>query len=283
MPVKAYGHARTSKRLGLIAGLGELPTALSIEAKRKGFYVIGIALQPPASDELKAHVDEFHRIRIGRLGKLISLMHHMAITDVVFAGKVPKSLLYKDGRSLIPDGRALKLLLSLKDRSDDTIMTAFVHELQKEGFRIHAITSFAEDLLAPEKILTRRKPTKSNLQDIEFGWRIAKHMGKLDIGQTVVVKDKAVMAVEAIEGTDEAVVRGGHLAGYGAVVIKVSKPGQDARFDVPLVGESTINTMRKAKAGVLAVEAHKTIILDMRGFIREANKAGLTVVGVSYD
>ena len=280
MPLEAYNNSERPKSLCLIAGLGELPALVSSEAKKKGYNVIGIALQPPADDTLKPFVDDFHKVRIGQLGRLISLLKKLSVSEVVLAGKVPKNLLYRNKRDLIPDARALKLLFSLKDRSDDTIMTAFVNELQKEGFRILNITAFTKNLLTPEKILTHKKPTKTELQDIEFGWKIAKKLGMLDIGQTVVIKDKAVMAVEAIEGTDEAITRGGHLAKGGAVVIKVSKPGQDMRFDVPVVGNSTIITMKKAKAGVLAVEANKTIILDMKDFIKEADKSGLVVIGV---
>ena len=282
MPLKAYNKSEKPKILGLIAGLGELPAVVSSEAKKKGYNVIGIALQPPADYTLKPFVDDFHKVRIVQLGKLISLLNKLSVSDIVLAGKVPKRLLYKNKRNLIPDARTLKLLFSLKDFSDDTIMTAFVNEFQKEGFKVLDITTFTKNLLAPEKILTHKKPTKAELQDIEFGWKITKKMGMLDIGQTVVIKDKAVMAVEAIEGTDEAITRGSHLAQGGAVVIKVSKPGQDMRFDVPVVGNSTLTTMKKAKAGVLAVEANKTIILDMSGFIKEADKAGLVVIGVKY-
>lgn len=281
MPVRAPVGSGHGERLGLIAGEGELPAIVSTEAKKKGYTVIGIALRPPADETLKNFVDDFFHVRIGKLGGLISLLKKKSVSDIVLAGKVPKSLLYRNKRSLIPDARALKLLLSLKDRSDDTIMTAFVRELEAEGFRIHATTSFTSTLLAPERVLTRKKPTKTEWRDIEFGWNIAKKMGQLDIGQTVVIKDRAVMAVEAIEGTDEAILRGGNLARGGAVVLKVSKPKQDMRFDVPVVGRSTLDSMKKAKARVLAIEANRTIILDLSRFVEAADEAGIVVAGVS--
>jgi DUF1009 family protein len=254
MPVKASGHAESSKTLGLIAGLGELPRIVASEAKKKGYRVIAVALQPPTDDSLKPFVDDFHKIKIGQFGGLITLLKKLYVTDAVMAGKVPKSLLYKSKKKLIPDIRAVKLLLSLKDRADDTIMKAIVKELEKDGIKLHNTTTFTKDLLAPEGVLTRKKPSKDEWLDIEFGWKIAKKMGRIDIGQTVVIKDKAVMAVEAMEGTDEAIKRGGQLAEEGAVIVKVSKPGQDMRFDVPVVGTGTIHTIKKAKAGVLAVE-----------------------------
>jgi DUF1009 family protein len=280
MPLGVSGVSGNAAKLGLIAGQGELPRVVSAEASKKGYTVIGISLKPPADDSLKNYVDDFYHVRIGQFGRLITLLKKKSVSDIVLAGKVPKNLLYKNKRYLVPDGRALRLLFSLKDRSDDTIMTAIVNELEDEGFRIHNTTSFTKDLLCPERVLTRRKPSKSELQDIQFGWKMAKKMGQLDIGQTVVVKDLAVMAVEAIEGTDEAILRGGHLAESGAVVLKVSKPRQDMRFDVPVVGRGTLRSMKKAKAGVLAIEANKTIIVDIEKFIEAADEAGIAVAGV---
>ncbi|MBI5675815.1 MAG: UDP-2,3-diacylglucosamine diphosphatase LpxI [Nitrospirae bacterium] len=280
MPLKALRNSESSKTLGLVAGMGELPRVIASEAKKKGYRVVVIALQPPADDSIKPFGDDFHRVKIGHLGTLIALLKKSYAADAVMAGKVPKTLLYKNKRSLIPDIRAAKLLLSLKDRSDDTIMKAVVKELEKEGIKLHNTTAFTKELLAGEGILTRTKPSKNEMEDIKFGWKIAKEMGRLDIGQTVVIKDKAVMAIEAIEGTDEAIKRGGHLAEEGAVVVKVSKPGQDMRFDVPVVGFETLHAMKKAKVAALVVEAGKTIIIDIENFIKEADKAKIAVVGL---
>lgn len=274
--------SRIDKTLAVIAGMGDLPKAVAAEAKSMGYRVSGIALQPPADESLKPFVDYFHKINIGRFGGLISLLKKLSITDAVMAGKVPKELLYKNKTSIIPDMKAVKLLLSLKNRADDTIMNAIVGELENNGIRIHNTTDFTVSLLAPQGILTRKKPSKDELKDIEFGWNIAREMGRLDIGQTVVVKNKAVMAVEAIEGTDEAVKRGGSLAKKDAVVVKVSKPKQDMRFDVPAVGIDTLRSMKSVAAKILALEAGKCIIIDKEKFIKEADKEGIIVAGVNF-
>jgi DUF1009 family protein len=270
----------TEKTIAVIAGMGKLPAALAAEAKRSGYRVVGIALQPPADESLKPIVDDFHKINVGRFGGLISLLKKLSITDAVMVGKVPKVLLFKNRAGVIPDMKTVRLLFSLKDRSDDTIMSAVVTEFEKNGIKLHKTTAFTKNLLAPEGILTHKKPSKDEWNDIEFGWRIAKKMGHLDIGQTVVVKDMAVMAIEAIEGTDEAIKRGGSLAKKDAVVVKVSKPKQDMRFDVPVVGIDTLHSMKSAGARVLALEPEKCIIADIEDFIKEADKEGMVVVGV---
>ncbi len=280
MPVKSKSQSASPMTLGLIAGMGSLPVAVATEAKKMGYRVVAIALQPPADESLKPISDEFYKIRIGSFGGLLSLFKKLSITEAVMAGKVPKRLLYENKKSIIPDLKAMKLLFSLKDRSDDTIMLAVVNELEKKGIKIHETTTFTKKLLAPEGVLTRNKPTRDELKDIKFGMSIAKKVGLLDIGQTVVVKDLAVMAVEAIEGTDEAIKRGAELAQKDAVVIKVSKPQQDMRFDVPAVGADTLVSMKDARARVLALEASRCIIVDMEGFISKADKSGLVVVGV---
>jgi len=280
MPLKSQNTSGAPITLGLIAGMGDLPKAVASEAKKMGYRVSAIALQPPADESLKPIADDFHKVSIGRLGGLISLLKKLSITEAVMAGKVPKSLLYKNKKDIIPDLKMVKVFFSLKNRADDTIMTAFVNELEQNGIKMHNTTTFTKSLLFPEGVLTHKKPSKKELQDIEFGWGIAKEMGRLDIGQTVVVKNMAVMAIEAIEGTDEAIKRGGNLAHKDAVVIKVSKPKQDMRFDVPVIGLDTLASMKESGAKVLAFEAQKCIIIDKEEFIREADKEGLIVVGV---
>ena len=279
MPVKK----NPQMPLGIIAGMGDLPIAIALEAKRMGHKVVAIAMKPPADESLKPVADEFHIIKLGRFGALLSLLKKLSIKNIVMAGKIPKELIYKDKKSIIPDLKTAKLLFSLKDRADDTIMLAFVSEFEKNGIMVHKTTEFTGSLMVPEGVLTKKKPSKDALNDIKFGWDIAKNMGKLDIGQSVVIKDKAVMAIEAIEGTDEAIKRGGILASENAVVIKVSKPGQDMRFDVPVVGISTLNSMKEVSATTLAVEADKCIIVDKENFINNADKKGIAVIGVRND
>lgn len=283
MPLKASAEPKDARKLGIIAGMGSLPVAVAQEAKKAGYEVIAFALKPPADDSLKPVADEFHAISIGKFGRLLSLLKKLSVKEAVMAGKVSKRLLYADKKKIIPDLQTVKLFFSLKNRSDDTILLAVVKELEKHGIRIHETTTFTRDLLAPEGVLTRKKPSPDELDDVRFGWRIAKEIGQLDIGQTVVVKNMAVMAIEAIEGTDEAVRRGGNLAVSGAVVVKVSKPRQDMRFDVPAVGPDTLRAMHESSSKVLALEAGKCIILEKNHFLQEADRRGMVVLGMKHD
>ena len=267
------------KKVGLIAGAGELPMAIAGEARSLGYKVIAIALEPLADESLSSHVDEIKWVNVGKLGKILDSLKKYDLKEVVMAGKVSKALLYKS--KITPDLRAVKLLFSLKDRSDDSVLLAITKEIEKEGIHLLDITRFSSSLVTPDGVLTEQSPTENEMKDIEFGWKIAKEMGRLDIGQTVVVKDRAVIAVEAIEGTDEAIRRGGKLAGKGAVVVKVSKPNQDMRFDVPVVGSDTLKSMREVNARVLAVESGKSIILGKNKIIRESGRAGIVLVGYS--
>lgn len=269
------------KKLGLIAGMGDLPKAVAAEAKAKGFHVAAIALEPLADRSLSKVVDEIKWVNVGKLGEIIESLKNFHVKEAVMAGKVPKSLLYKS--KVAPDLRAIKLLFTLKDRSDDSILLAISKELQKDGITLLNTTDFCSDILTPEGILTDEGITEDEWKDIYFGWKIAKEMGRLDIGQTVVVKNQAVMAIEAIEGTDEAIKRGGTYANEGAVVVKVSKPHQDMRFDVPVVGLNTLRAMIEVKARILALEAKKSILLQRESFLRHAEDAGISVVGCKND
>ncbi|NWF76053.1 MAG: UDP-2,3-diacylglucosamine diphosphatase LpxI [Nitrospirae bacterium] len=269
----------TPKKIGLIAGAGELPIAIATEAREQGHKVIAIALEPLTDKRISMYADEVEWVNVGKFGKLINALKKRGISEAVMAGKVSKTLLYKS--KITPDLRAVKLLLSLKDRKDDSILLSITRELEDEGIRLLEITRFSGSLLIPEGVHTKKTPTDTEWKDIEFGWKVAKEIGRLDIGQTVVVKQRAVMALEAIEGTDEAIRRGGLLAGEGAVIVKVSKPDQDMRFDVPTVGLHTLQVMKEVRARILALEANKCIILQKAALIEEANKAKITIVGYS--
>ncbi len=247
------------------------------EAKRQGRTVFTVALKELASAEIEGHSDEVRWLSIGKLGSIIDALKKAHIKEVLMAGKAPKELLYRS--RIIPDLRAIKVLMSLPDRKDDTIMLAIVDELHKEGIRVLRITDFAGSLLVKNGVLTKKRPSKAQMEDIEFGFQIAKEIGRLDIGQTVVVKDRAVMAVEAIEGTDRAIKRGGKLAGEGAVVVKVSKPQQDLRFDVPVAGPDTIRAMKESGASVLCLEAEACLLVQKEKVIEEADCAGIVVLG----
>ncbi|MBI5212262.1 MAG: UDP-2,3-diacylglucosamine diphosphatase LpxI [Nitrospirae bacterium] len=267
--------------IGIIAGRGDLPKIIARDAKERGLKVITVALENLAFADLNEVSDEIKWINVGKLGDMIDTLKDFGVKKAIMAGKVPKSLLYKS--RVIPDLRAVKLLFSLKDKSDDSILNAITKEMEKEGIDIIDTASFSPHLLTPEGVLTEIRPSDDEWKDIEFGWRIAKEIGKLDIGQTVVVKGQAVMAVEAIEGTDEAIRRGGKWAGERAVVVKVSKPHQDMRLDVPVIGSDTLKSMIAVKARILAVEAKRSIIINRAGIVKDAEEAGISIVGVNGD
>jgi len=266
-----------AETVGLIAGSGQLPLAIASSARADGYRIAIFGLTGISSGELPSVADHFESVPVGKLGKLIRAIQNAGITRVVFAGKVSKTLLYK--MNIVPDLRAVKLLMSLQDRKDDTIMEAILGELEKEGVSVMETTAFTRSLMAEKGVMTRREPTEAQWEDIRFGSETAREIGRLDIGQTVVVKRRAVMAVEAIEGTDEAIRRGGRLAEGGAVVVKTAKPKQDLRFDVPVVGLDTLESMRAVGCSVLAVETGRVIFMDRKVFLEQADREGISVVG----
>jgi len=269
------------KRIGLISGSGDLPYVIALKAKRMGLHVTAIILSPLENRRLGDVVDEIHHVHIGNLGGLLSFLKDAGIRDVVMAGKVPKDGLFRGRIRISPDPLAKGILGSLKDLSDDTIMKALIREFEQDGIRVMRTTLFTDEFITEEGVLTHRRPDRREWMDVCFGWEIARRIGGLQIGQTVVVKDRVVMAVEAIEGTDQAIKRGGRLAGGGAVVVKVSRPGQDMRYDVPVVGMKTLNVMKGVGASVLALEARRCIILDKGRFIKRSDEEGISVIGIS--
>lgn len=264
------------RKLGLIAGDGKLPVLLAQEAPKHGWEVFAFAVEGEAkADILAPLVKKLQWVRADQLGALIEMLHEEDIKDVVMAGKVRKKRLYTE---LKPDARTLKIFLSLPDNTDDTLLGAVASELESEGITLHPTTLCLNGVMAEDGLIVGTPPTKEQWRDIRFGWKIAKEIGRMDIGQTVVVRNGAVMAVEAIEGTDEAIKRGGLLGGSGTVVVKVAKPQQDLRFDVPAVGMETINSMILAKASILAIEAGWTIFLERKEVLQAAKNAGITLV-----
>jgi DUF1009 family protein len=265
------------KTIGLIIGAGHISRAIAEDARSRGYRIVAAALEHLAEAAIEDHVDVLEWFNAGKVGAVIKYFKKHRVREALVAGKVPKTLLYKGG--IKPDLRALKLLFTVKDRNDDSIIGAIAGEFEGEGIRFLDMRDFCSGLLTPEGTLTRNGPSREEWKDIEFGFRMAKDVGKLGIGQTVVVRDLAVMAVEAIEGTDEAIRRGGELADIGATVVKVSRPGQDMRFDLPVVGLETMDAMIEGGIRVLAVEAGKSILLDREEFIRRAEEARISVVG----
>lgn len=261
---------------GLIAGNGKLPILLAQSLKSQNIKIKAVGIKGDTSVFLKPFVDQLVWIDPGELRKLFEHFKKEGIQKAVMAGQVNPKNLFDEKRKW--DDDLQNLLAGLPNRKADTIFGAIADRLQKEGIELLDSTLFLTDHLTPKGTLTRRAPTLKELADIEFGWTIAKAMGELDVGQTVVVKEKAILAIEAMEGTDRTILRGGKIARSGAVVVKMSKPKQDNRFDVPVVGPRTVKTMRKVKAGCLAIEARKTLLLERESMIRLADRANICVV-----
>jgi DUF1009 family protein len=267
--------------VGLIAGCGRFPHELARLAGRRGHRVHGFGLAGLVEPGLERVTEACHEVPLGQVARLFALLHEAGVTQVVMAGKVPKSFLYRNADRLRPDARALALLASLADRSDDSILGIFAEALTEEGFELLGQGDLAPELWAPEGPVGGVAPTEEQLADAAFAWPVAKALGRVDVGQTVVVERRAVLAVEAIEGTDEAIRRGCSLGRGGAVVVKVAKPTQDPRFDVPAIGSDTIQSLARGGAGALAVEAGKTLLLERTELVSAADAAGIAVFGVA--
>lgn len=260
--------------LGLIAGGGPFPLKVAHAARARGIRVFAVAHEGETDPALEGIADSTAWVRLGQLGRLIKSLKKAGASVAVMAGTITKKRMFQDIR---PDVRAISLAARLAVFHDDDILRAVTAELSKEGIEIVSPTVYMPELVAPAGILSRRRPSRAERDDMAFGWRIAKELGRLDIGQCVVVRNKTVLAVEAIEGTDETIRRGGGLAMEKAVVVKVCKPSQDTRFDLPSVGLNTVMVMEEVKAAVLAVEAGKTLIFDRPEMIAEADRAGMVV------
>lgn len=267
------------KSIGLLSGIGRLPVEVAKAARAMGIDVYAVGLVDGVEEDLKNVATDFKSINVAQLGSIIDYLKGKEVTDVVMIGKVTKEILFS-GQHELPDARMIALLSSLKDRSDDTMMLAFVAELAKEGITTFDQTMLLKMIMPKKGVLTKRQPTEGENLDMEFGFKMAKALGGLDIGQTVVVKDKAVMALEAIEGTDACILRGGKLACGNAVVAKVAKPAQDNRFDMPAVGVKTIESMIEVKASGLVIEAGRTLIVDREKVLSLADENAITIVAM---
>ncbi len=264
-------------KIGLIAGNGDYPLHFARAAKAQGKKIITVALDGETDPNLTNLVDSFSWIGLGQLNKLIDIFRKEQITQVVMAGQVKHFRLFD---LLKLDLRAAALLKRLPNKKADTILGGVAEELEKEGISLVDSRIFLEKFIPQAGVLTKAKPNKEQQKDIEFGLKIAKGIAGLDIGQTVIVKDQAVLAVEAMEGTDQAILRGGKIGKGEVVVVKVSKPGQDFRFDVPIIGEKTIDILREAGAQVLAFCAGETLILNIERVIELANEYKICLVAI---
>ena len=268
-------------KLGLIAGNGRFPFLVLDAARAQGFEVTIIAAKEETFPELNEaavrHHSAIHWISLGHLGKCINLLQDAGVTHAVMAGQVKHTKIFSSG--IIPDLVFAGLLKQLVSRNTDGLIGAVANILRERGIELINSTSLLEPLLARPGVLTKRAPTEDEQKDFEFGYRMADVIAGLDIGQTIAVKHQAVVAVEAMEGTDEVIARAGHLAGPGVRVVKVAKPKQDMRFDVPVIGCATITAMRVAGASALSIDAGRALVLDGDAVIAAANEAGIAIVG----
>jgi len=268
-------------RLGLIAGNGRFPFLVLDAARAQGHDVTIVAAKeetfPELNDAARRHGASIHWISLGQLGKCISVLREAGVTHAVMAGQVKHTKIFSGG--IVPDLAFLSVLKQLTSKNTDGLIGAVANVLHDRGIELMDSTSLLQPLLARPGVLTRRAPTDDEQKDFEFGYRMADTIAALDIGQTVAVKHQAVVAVEAMEGTDDVIGRAGYLAGPGVRIVKVAKPNQDMRFDVPVVGIATIQAMRVAGANALSVDAGKTLLIDGDAVIASVDEAGIVVVG----
>ena len=261
--------------IGIISGGGQFPLLVADSIRRMGMRVVAVAHVEDTDPSLGETVDKIIWIKLGKLGRLIKVFKQNNVKRVLMAGTISKNHMFSKAR---PDIRGLSFISRLAIFHDDGILRALADELAKEGIEIVSSTKYLPELLAPEGCLTKRRPSRGDKEDICIGWEVAKELGRLDIGQCVVVRKRAIVALEGIDGTDATISRGGKLAEKGAVVVKICKPNQDTRFDVPSVGLDTLNVMSEVKAAVLAVEAGKTLMFNREEMIRYADKEGISII-----
>ena len=269
------------KKIGLIAGVGRLPVEFARAARGMGVHVIGIGVLPEVDPELAQVAHTFEYINIAKLDRIFKAFKREQVTEITLLGKINKELLYAHRE--LPDLRVLKIFSRLKNFNDDTLTLALVEELASVGITVLDQTELLQPLMPPAGVLTKRQPTEAELADMRFGLDMARKIGGLDIGQTVVVKNRAIMAVEAIEGTDACIRRGGQLGRGGVTVAKSAKPKQDTRFDVPGIGPDTIESMAAAGAVALVFEAGRTLVVDKEVLLEKANQHGMTIVAMAGD
>ena len=261
--------------IGLIAGKGKFPLIFAQETKKNHRDLVVIALKEEMNEDLSPYAKSVHPISVGKLDAIIKTLKIERVREAAMAGRVEHTKLFSD---IVPDFRTTQLLLKIPDRRADSILLAVADELKKDGIRLLPSTTFLSHLLPEPGVLTKSRPNESEKRNIAFGIRMAQGLATLDLGQTVAVKKRAALAVEALEGTDACILRGADLGGEGIIVVKCSKPKQDMRFDVPVVGLQTIQVMIDCKARVLAVQARKTLLLEKDEMIRRANLAGICIV-----
>src|SRR5262245_42862884 len=264
--------------IGLIAGNGRFPFLVAAAARRAGRRVVAVAIREEAASELDGAVDEIHWVGLGQLGRCIEALRSAGAREVVMAGQVKHRQIFSD---VVPDLKLMAVLARLAIKNTDSLIGGVADALLREGLTLLPSTTLLGDQMATAGAMTRRAPSRDERKDVDYGREVAQALARMDLGQTAVVKDRAAVALEAMEGTDDVIRRAGRIAGPGCVVVKVAKPKQDMRFDVPVVGPGTVEAMREARASVLAVDAGRTLLLDRAAFASAADAAGIAVWGMS--
>ena len=262
-------------KIGLIAGSGQFPIIFAKAAQKKGYSVFAVAFHDETDPELVRSVDVAEWMHLGQLKRLINFFKKNGVSEAVMMGAIRKTRLFTDVK---PDMKAIAVVATLRHTHDDGLLSTFANVLEKEGVTIKASTFLLPELLATEGCWTKRKPNRTEKADIQLGWKLAKEIGRLDIGQCIVVGGGTVLAVEAIDGTDATILRGGRLGQGNAVVVKVCKPNQDKRFDIPAIGSQTIRSMHEAGASALAIEAGRAVVFNRNELIDLANLYNIAVI-----
>ncbi|HET6413323.1 MAG TPA: UDP-2,3-diacylglucosamine diphosphatase LpxI [Anaeromyxobacter sp.] len=264
--------------IGLIAGGGNFPLLFAESARRAGHRVVAVAHRSETDPALGERVDQITWVKLGQLGHVLEALREGGATESVLLGAITKRRFFADA---MPDAAGLKVLARVAIRSDDNVLRALARFLEEEGVPVTDPTPFLADRLAPEGVLGKHRPSEEELADAHYGMELARGIGRLDLGQTVVVKDRVALAVEALEGTDACIRRGGGLAASGGfTVVKAVKPNQDRRFDLPAVGLDTVEVLVESRGRVLAVEAGATLVMDQTAMVERADRAGVVLLGV---
>jgi DUF1009 family protein len=278
-----------ARKIGLLAGWGRYPIVVVESLRQQGYEIYCLGIKDHADPMLQALSDDYHEVGLGKLGAAIRYFRKHGVREATMAGKIHKVLLFQRFAMLkhLPDWRAIRTFYphwvsKTKDRKDDTLLLTVVDAFAQDGIHFAPATDFVPELLVKDGNLAGRAPNAGQWKDIQFGWQLAKEMGRLDVGQSVAVKGRAVLAVEAVEGTDACIRRAGQLCQQGGfTVVKVAKPQQDMRFDVPTIGMDTVRTLVESGGSVLAVEAAKTILVDEPEVVEFARRHRLTIVAVN--
>lgn len=276
--------SRPTGPIGLLAGGGRFPICFARSAREHGIRVVAIALKGETSEELQRYVDEIHWTGLARLGKWLRIFKKARVERAVMCGGVTKARIYDNPLRLLPDIRSARFLYSRRGRwQDHHLLAELADEFEKEGITIESSVLFCPELLAPEGVLTSREPDEREWSDIRYAWPLAKQIAAMQIGQTLVVKDGAVVAVEGMDGTDATLRRAGEIAGEGTVAVKLAKEGHDPRFDIPCVGPETVEVLEEAGVSALAIEAGNTLVLEREQTAQKAGRAGIAIVALTGD